>query len=93
VDLDVFLKAYKEESWKNHLKVCREVNVDYKTQFGEITLPEDIALVLCYRFGEYQATRWLHTQVPALGNIHPKELLSSEQGQNILREVLMRLPD
>ncbi len=92
MEIDVFLKAYKEEDWKDYLEFCRRANVDYKTQLGEITLPEDIAVVLCYRFGENEATKWLHKQVPALGNIQPKELLSNEQGQNILREVLMRLP-
>ncbi|WP_379157966.1 MbcA/ParS/Xre antitoxin family protein [Paenibacillus sp. sgz5001063] len=93
MELDVFLKAYKEENWKNYLKFCREANVDYKTKLGEITLPEDIAVVICYRLGEYEAEKWLHKQVPAIGNIQPKELLSNERGQNILREVLMRLPD
>ncbi|OKP90890.1 hypothetical protein A3844_03260 [Paenibacillus helianthi] len=93
MELDVFLKGYKEEDWKDYLEFCRGANVDYKTQLGEITLPEDIAVVLCYRFGENEATKWLHKQVPALGNIQPKELLSNERGQNILRAVLMRLPD
>jgi len=93
VELDVFLKAYKEDHWNKYLEFCRGENVQYNTQLGGITLPEDIAVVICYRFGEYEATQWLHKRVPALGNIQPKELLCNERGQNILREVLMRLPD
>ncbi len=47
MELEVYLDAYKEENWEKHLEFCGEENVDYKTQLGEITVPEDIALVLC----------------------------------------------
>lgn len=93
MELDVFLKSFNESDWKSYLEVCRKMNIDYKTELGGMILPEDIALVLCYRFGERQAAKWLHTQVPILENVQPKELLGNEQGKNILKEILLRMPD
>ncbi len=93
--LEVFLKAFREEHWQRYLEVCSKSNVKCNIQLEDhsIDLPEDIGLVLCYIFGNYLAAKWLYKQISVIDDIQPIKLLKSESGKNILRELLMRMPD
>ncbi|SED08935.1 Protein of unknown function [Paenibacillus sp. GP183] len=89
---EVSLKDYHEDHWLKFVDNCSKSVVESEIEFGDISVPKDIAIVLNYRLRNHART-WLFKSVPALDNVKPIDLLNSEEGKNILRVALMRMPD
>jgi len=81
-----------DEAWKKYVDCFRpdwEARQD-QAQLRE-KLPEDLAIVLSWHFGDRAWRR--HTQpVPTLGGKTPQSVHSGPSGETILRTCIMRIP-
>ncbi|WP_330961312.1 hypothetical protein [Photobacterium sp. 53610] len=93
-DLKVLYNAYLgENAWNVFVSGLRSACVN-PNDLLDLTIPEDIAKVILSKVGPIEHTRrWLVLPVPALSNYNPLDILKNyEEGEIILRSVLMRMP-
>jgi hypothetical protein len=69
MSLDVFLKAFKEDNWKEFVIICQNDIINYsdeiKSCLDHLIVPDDIKSVMTFQFREY-ASEWIYKKVPAL---------------------------
>ncbi|MEC0270459.1 antitoxin Xre/MbcA/ParS toxin-binding domain-containing protein [Paenibacillus anseongense] len=89
---EVFLKAFHEQHWLEFVETCSKYVDENDIEFGDISVPKDIAIVLYWRLKNH-ANNWLFKPVPALNYARPIDLLKSDDGKKILKVALMRMPN
>ena len=86
----------KEEYWANYLNYYKDVyyslaDVGIHDQPDE-NIPEDIKIVVVSLFRDH-AKEWLNSKLPSLDGQKPIDLLSTEDGIESIKRLLLRIPD
>jgi uncharacterized protein (DUF2384 family) len=83
----------KKAEWENYVEVIPDVDTDEKDVKKLLDLVGDRGMVkvIYFHFGN-TAVSWLDKPVPALEQKKPRECLESEEGVNLLKETLMKMP-
>lgn len=90
------VKKSKEEYWLSYLSYYTNVyhsldEVERNDLFDE-DIPEDIKIVVVSLFRDH-AQEWLYSNLPALEDRKPIDLLKTEAGLEALKGLLLRIPD
>ncbi|ASA57857.1 antitoxin Xre/MbcA/ParS toxin-binding domain-containing protein [Vibrio gazogenes] len=82
-----------EYAWKIFVNSLRlsESEVD---KLFDSEISEDVAKVLLCKVGPVEhSKRWLETNIPALHNYKPLDVIKNyKEGEEIIRSILMRMP-
>lgn len=95
MDYTVFVKEFKADNWECFVIICskfeNEINEMCLSQKFGAKIPEDIKNVACYKLRN-NANLWFNQELPALDGIKPIDLFDLQDGEVIVKEILLRLP-
>ena len=90
------VKKSKEEYWMSYLsyytKVYHSLADVGRNDLLDEDVPEDIKIVVVSLFRDH-AKEWLNSNLPALGDRKPIDLLKTEEGLEALKGLLLRIPE
>ncbi|MBQ0747360.1 MAG: hypothetical protein KBT82_14370 [Marinobacter sp.] len=82
-----------ESAWNRFVSNLYSCNAT-TDELCNIGIPKDMAKAIICKVGPVEhSRRWLGTNIPALSNYKPMEILKNYQdGERVIRAVLMRMP-
>lgn len=96
MDIQILVKEFKEKHWINYYQMSKRyfdsLPESIKESLDTLDLEEDIKTVLIYRLKD-NAKTWLDSGLPLIDGIKPIELLGMEEGEKVLKEILLRMPE
>ena len=80
-----------DEAWEKFVTCFPEVNADFCKR---VAVTNDIVRVLYWKKGDNlnRVEEWVDSKIPALDGRSPRDILSLDRGETILRTAIMRMP-
>ncbi len=95
MNYSIYINEFKTENWNNFLVLCDQfsemISEMISKQNFEPSIPEDVKKVACYKLG-IGAASWFLQELPILNGGKPIDLLGSQDGLIVVKEVLLRVP-
>ena len=96
MDCSTFINEFKIENWGKFISICNQYSETVadliSNQKFDPKIPEDVKKVACYKL-KNQASMWFYQELPLLDGARPIDLLDSNDGLIVVKEILLRIPE
>lgn len=88
--LSILYEEYPgDDAWSEYVSSFPEIDCSI---FSNLNIDDDIAKAVVWHAGSKFAVKWLTKKIPSLDYQRPIDVMELQEGNVILRSVLMRMP-